>query len=420
MSTAVPTPASSMPSPGPPEQACLAVSPDGTLVVDADQIAPILEKPPTASSRLRTIVLNRPKALNALDTTMVRALHSRISALDQASTVDGILLRAVPGRAFCAGGDIRSLYEEGKDGDYSSLSDYFRYEYAMDNLLGNLRNTTLISLLDGIVMGGGVGISVHGKIRVVTEKTVFAMPECAIGLFPDIGIHYVLAKLPGGLGSYISLTGARLKGTDSSLLDAGIATHFVPSHLLGQLADRLASINTGSPSAVSRAIAEFSFGEPLPPMQYRDVIDECFGGWDSPAEALSAEKIVERLRNVEKKGGESGQFASTTLATMLKGCPTSVKVSLEALKRAKTMSSLSEALRMDFRLAVRMSRRPDFYAGVCSAIVTKDRNPQWSPSVLSDVSDADVEALFEPLAADLGIPELDVSLPPAPESRSRM
>jgi enoyl-CoA hydratase/carnithine racemase len=404
-----PAPSSGPPPSGPPVQACLAVSRQGILTLDASQKAPILEQPPAAASRLRTLVLNRPSALNALDKDMVDTLTARISALDEAPTVDAIVLSAVPGRAFCAGGDVRSLYDAGAGGDPAPLADYFRAEYSLNHMLGSLRSTTLISVLDGIVMGGGVGLSLHGRFRVATEATVWAMPENAIGLFPDCASSLFLAKLPGGLGTYLSLTGARLKGTDSSLLDSGIATHVVPSQNIPPLLERLGAVNLSSAGAISRAIAEFAPSEPLPPLAHRDIIDECFGGVGGSGAPVTAEVIVERLRAASKRDADGAKFAEATLQTLLKCCPTSVKVSLEAMKRSKRLACLADALKMDFRLGVRMSRRPDFYAGVRSAIVTKDKSPAWTPAGLADVADADVQAMFEPLSVDVGIPELDLS-----------
>lgn len=402
------TPPTGPASSGPPVQACLAVSRQGFLTVDASQSAPILEQPPAAGSSLRTLLLNKPTVLNALNKDMVETLHSRIGALDDAPNVDAVVLSAVPGRAFCAGGDIRSLYDSGVDGDPAPLADYFRSEYGMNHTLGTLRSSTLLSVLDGIVMGGGVGLTLHGRFRVATEKTVWAMPENLIGLFPDCAATYVLAKLQGGLGAYLALTGARLKGTDSLLLESGLATHYVPSRHIPGLCQRLGAINLASTGAISRAISEFVPAEPLPPFAHRSVIDACFGGVVEGSDGV--EQIVERLQAVVdgSPGTEGAAFAADTLGLLAKCSPTSLKVTVEALRRAKRMTSLAQALRMDFRLGVRMSRRADFYAGVRSAIVTKDKSPTWSPSSLADVLDDDVQAMFEPLSADIGIPELDV------------
>lgn len=402
------TPPSGPTPPGPPVQACLAVSRKGFLTVDASQSAPILEQPPAAGSSLRTLLLNRPKVLNALNKDMVETLHSRISALDDVPNVDMVVLSAVPGRAFCAGGDIRSLYDAGVDGDPEPLADYFRAEYGMDYALGSLQSTTLLSILNGIVMGGGVGLNLHGRFRVATEKTVWAMPENLIGLFPDCAATYVLAKLQGGLGAYLALTGARLKGTNSLLLDSGLATHYVPSHSIPDLCQRLGAVNTASTGAVSRALAEFAPTAPLPPFAHRDVIDACFGGVVGGSDGV--EQVMARLQDVVDgaPGTDGAEFAADTLGMLTKCCPTSLKVTVEALRRAKRMSSLAQALRMDFRLGVRMSRRPDFYTGVRSALVTKDKSPKWEPSSLADVKDEDVKAMFEPLSVDIGIPELDV------------
>jgi enoyl-CoA hydratase/carnithine racemase len=385
--------------------ASMAVSRQGTLSLDPSQSAPILEQPPRAHSRLRTLVLNRQSALNALNLEMLHTLHARISALERASTVDAILLTAAPGRAFCAGGDVRYLYDAGADGNYAPAEEYFHAEYCLDWVIASMQKTMLISVLDGITMGGGAGISVHGRFRIATENTVFAMPECAIGLHPDVGMCYVLARLPGGLGTYLGLTGARLKASD--VVSAEIATHFVPSHMVPDLCFRLSAVNSASPGAVSRAIEEFTSSERPQPIPNRALIDDWFGPQDSNTDSGTVEDILDRLTLASHRAGEEGRFAQDTIALIEKGCPMSLKVTLEAIKRARDMSSVKECLEMDYRLAVRSTRRPDFYAGVKSAVVTKDKSPIWDPVTLADVTVEDVQNYFKPLS-DVNVAEIQL------------
>jgi 3-hydroxyisobutyryl-CoA hydrolase len=403
-----------LPAASPPAHtaaACLAVSAAGTIALDPLQSALVLEQPPPAHARLRTLVLNRQASLNALNKEMLDALYNRVLALNDASSVDAILLTAVPGRAFCAGGDIRSLYMAvDAGGDVSLCSQYFAREYQLNHLMGAMP-TILISLLDGIVMGGGAGITMHGRFRIATENTIFSMPECAIGLHPDAGMCHVLSRLPGGVGTYLALTGAQLHGSD--VFAAGLATHYVPSHVLPALIARLPTINLTSPGVVSRAIADFSLDTSVPALANRELMDECFGAGDVAVSDLTVGEILNRLRVVVKRspeGGAGAKFAEDALSLILKGCPTSVKVSFEAIKRSKTFKSLGDTVRMDYRLAVRETRKQNFMNGVRSAVVTKDRNPSWMPATLDEVSDADVQALFEPLSSDLGMSELELIL----------
>lgn len=392
--------------------ASLAVLRDGTVALDPSGDAVILERPPASRSQVRTLVLNRTKSLNALNTEMLEILQARVAALDRAESVRGILLTSAPGRAFCAGGDIRELYEAGKDGDYAPLADYFRKEYSLDWSLGSLRSTLLVSFLNGIVMGGGAGLSMHGRFRIATENTVFAMPECAIALHPDVGMTRLLSRIPGGLGVYLALTGARLKGRD--VVTAGIATHFVHAHQLPEVEARLSSVEEFTPASVEQVLSEFQVAEPLSPVPDADSINECFmlGG---DLSSLQVSAIVASLKEMSAREGRPGQFAQESLEMMTKACPTSVKVTLEALKRANKMASLAECLQMDFRLVARATRRPDFYAGVRSAVITKDRNPKWEPATIAQVSDVEVEKFFRPIVDDIGVPELALDVPePSP------
>lgn len=401
-----------------PVSACFAVSRQGTVCLDPGQKASILEQPPYTHSRMRALVLNRQSSLNALNQEMLETLHTRISLLNDSEIVDALILTAAPGRAFCAGGDIRALYDAGGNADYKAIEDYFRAEYKLDWLLGSLKDTTLISVLDGIVMGGGAGISMHGRFRIATENTVFAMPECGIGLFPDVGMSYLLTRLKGGTGPYLALSGARLKGTE--VLTAGLATHYIPSHMMPDLMARLHATNSGSSSQIARVLSEFAELASTSKLPNQAIIDECFADSDGSISNLTVESILERLRAVSEKsepGSNTKLFANSAIDMLSKGCPVSVKICLEALKRARQMTSLSECLQMDFRLAVRCARLPNFLAGVKSAIITKDKTPVWNPKTVREVRDEDVQSYFAPLISDLKIPELNLD---DAEIRSRL
>lgn len=293
---------------------------------------------------------------------------------------------------------MRAVYNLGVGGDFSEGDDLFRIEFRMNSLLGKLE-PAVVSVLDGIVMGGGAGLSVHGRFRVATENTNFAMPECAIGLSPDVGASYFLSRLSEpGLGMYLALTGARLKGPQ--LREVGLATHYVKAESVGELMSRLQRIEVADDAAIQALLKEFEVqGGQDGHIPGLNVIRECF-----TADSVSA--IVSKLKAVEQSGTEeNSQFASSVLELMRKGCPTSVKIAFQAQTRGAKVS-LDDCLRMEFRIVARCLRRDDFYAGVKSALVTKDRNPVWKPAKLEEVSDESVSKFFEPLENDLQIPEL--------------
>ena len=255
-------------------------------------------------------------------------------------------------------------------------------------------------------MGGGVGLTVHGKYRVATEKTLFAKPETGIGLFPDVGSTHVLSRVNGGMpmGLYIGLTGARLKAAD--LIYSGLATHFVPSERLGALEDSLARLPSADSVAVDRAILEAGGGavadESTATLAPRaDAIHRCFS-------ASTVERIVAALTTEAGGSGAHAEWAAATLKTLLKQSPTSVKITFEAIRRAQTMD-IWKTLQMEYRMVQRCMRpqpQSDFYEGVRAVLVDKDQSPVWSPSTLEQVSDEAVEGFFAPLGADHLLGEL--------------
>lgn len=338
--------------------------------------------------RLGLVALNRPKALNALSLGMIAAFHRQL--LDWAAD-DGVAAVAVAGaggKAFCAGGDVASLYRDGLarrrgEGDGAACRDFFRNEYRLDRLTARYPKP-YVSLIDGVFMGGGVGISCHGTHRVVTEKALFAMPETAIGLFPDVGASYLLPRLPGKLGVYLGLTGARLKAAD--LLYAGIATAFVPSAKLESLLAALAE----APERVAEVIAGFAESPAEAPelAALRERIDRCFA-------APEVGGVLDRL------DFEGDEWAAATAAGLRRMSPTSLKLTFEASRRGAALS-LEECFVMEYRLSQGCMAGGDFYEGVRAVLIDKDKSPRWSPERLEEVSEAVIATHFAaPAAGDL-------------------
>ncbi|EHL95278.1 enoyl-CoA hydratase/isomerase family protein [Acetobacteraceae bacterium AT-5844] len=315
--------------------------------------------------------LNRPRALNALDHAMVQGIASHLAEWRDDSSIRLILLEGEGGRAFCAGGDVRQgrqMLEEGRGEDLIAFLDE---EYAMNGAIGALEKPW-VSLIDGICMGGGIGVSVHGSHRVVTEHAVLAMPETTIGLFPDVGSSFVLSRMPGALGIWLGLTGARLRGAEA--VEAGFATHFVPRDALPELRQALLG---GDVDAIGRA------AQPVPPgpiAALRPVVDRCFGAGSVPA-------IVAALEQ------EGSDWAREQLAVLRRVSPTSLFVTHEMLRRARALD-LRGCLRMDSTLARSVTPYPDFAEGVRALLVDKDNTPRWTPARIEDVSPATIEAMF--------------------------
>ncbi|XP_030641755.1 3-hydroxyisobutyryl-CoA hydrolase, mitochondrial isoform X3 [Chanos chanos] len=333
------------------------------------------------------ITLNRPKALNALNISMIRCMFPQLKKWEKDSETDIVIIKGAGGKAFCAGGDIRAVTEAGKSGD-SLAKDFFREEYILNNAIGTFQKP-YVALIDGITMGGGVGLSVHGHFRVATEKTLFAMPETAIGLFPDVGGGYFLPRLQGKLGLFLALTGFRLKGRD--VQRAGVATHFVESQKLGALQKELVDLRSPSMSDVTKLLDSYQeqstldIEKPFVLQQHIEAINRLF-------QADSVEQIVENLKN------DGSPFAQKQAETLAKMSPTSLKLTFRQLQAGATMS-LQEVLVMEYRLsqACMVCRGHDFYEGVRAVLVDKDQSPKWKPSTLAGVSEQSVEESFASL-----------------------
>jgi enoyl-CoA hydratase len=330
--------------------------------------------------RAGVITLARPDALNALTLGMVRAITRALLAWRDDPAVTRILIESGGGRAFCAGGDIRQLYEAGKAQRFEEALSFWREEYAL-NLAIQRYPKPYVALIDGIVMGGGVGVSLHGRYRVAGERYVFAMPEVGIGFFPDVGATYALPRLPGSTGSYLALTGERVRSADAKAL--GLATHAVASADLPALRQALID---GEPVASALARFDRDPGEaPLAPE--REIIEACF----APAPVGT---ILERLDAAAARSG----FAEKAAATMRQKSPTSLAIAAEQMRRGAGLD-LEEALRIEFRIVSRILRGHDFYEGVRATIIDRGNRPAWRPASVAEVDPAAVLHYFEPLGA---------------------
>lgn len=327
---------------------------------------------------LGVITLNRPKAVNALTAGMVHAMLEQLTAWADDDAVKTVLVHGAGDRGLCAGGDIVAIYDDIlRHGDQTA--DFWAAEYRLNSLIARYPKP-YVAFMDGLVLGGGVGISAHGSVRVVTERTRTGMPETTIGFVPDVGGTLLLSRSPGESGTHAALTGAHLSGADALFL--GLADHFVPFESLPALAEALES------STAEAAVGRFAQEPPASGLEaQRGWIDDAYASDD-------AEEIVARLRAA---GGDAAAAAVTIEAKS----PTAVKVTLESLRRVRGLS-LEEALEQEYRVGLRCLAGPDFREGIRAQVVDKDRNPQWKPASLAEVSPAAVEGFF----ASLGDREL--------------
>ena len=327
------------------------------------------------------VTLNRPRALNALSFDMCRAMHEGLARWQADPDVHAVLIKGAGERAFCAGGDIRWLYEVlTSQGEEPALA-FYALEYEMNARLHHFTKP-YIALLDGITMGGGVGVSLHGSHRVVTERTVFAMPETGIGFFPDVGATYVLPRLRGALGTYLGLTGARLDAADC--VWAKIGTCYVPAERLDALEDALvrADLTDDAHGAVDRVLARFA-ADPGPAPLAAGRIDPYYGRRDLGA-------VMKALGDEETGWGER------QLEELSSKSPTSLAVTFRQLQEGAALD-FDDAMRLEYRLVPRFLAGHDFREGVRALIVDKDGRPEWRPSRLEDVSASQIEAYFQAL-----------------------
>jgi enoyl-CoA hydratase len=334
------------------------------------------------------VTLNRPHALNAVTLGMVQALHTQLDAWADDAAITRVLVTAAGGRAFSAGGDLRALYDLGRAGRQDEALEFWRAEYLLNTAIKTFRKP-YVALIDGIVMGGGVGISVHGSHRVAGDRFTFAMPEVGIGFFPDVGGTWFLPRLPGEVGTYCALTGERLAAADS--VAASIATHRVASARWPELIAALCE-----PSPVDAVLGAFAVPEgDAAVLQNRTVIARMFAH-------DRVEGILAALDGAAAGSADTTWCGARARAIRNKS-PLSLKIALEQMRRGKNLS-FEACMRTEFRIVSRIVHGHDFYEGVRAVIIDKDNAPRWRPDTLAAVTDAEVERHFAPLAAELDLP----------------
>jgi enoyl-CoA hydratase len=311
--------------------------------------------------RAGIVTLRRPRALNALTLSMVREIAPAIAAFAADRSVELVIVRG-EGKAFCAGGDVRAVRDAIVAGDHEWPRAFFDAEYRLDLAIARYPKPW-VALLDGVAMGGGLGISVHGSHRIVTERSVLAMPETAIGLIPDVGGTFFLSRCPGELGTWLATTGARVSGREAIAL--GLATHLVPSDRLGALVEALAERGI---AALATFATEPEVADLFP---QRALVDRLFAGDDPVA-------ILARL------AADPDPFAQETHALLRRRCPWSIAATLDLLRAARARS-IEECLRVEYRAVRAAIDRPDFLEGIRAVLVDKDDAPRWSPAAIEEL-----------------------------------
>ncbi|MFJ3623057.1 enoyl-CoA hydratase/isomerase family protein [Streptomyces iakyrus] len=335
------------------------------------------------SGRAAHITLNRPQALNALTHTMVRRIDEALTEWERDPAVEAVVITGAGERGLCAGGDIRAIHDDARDGDGTASAAFWRDEYRLNARIARYPKP-YVAVMDGIVMGGGVGVSAHGGVRVVTERSRVAMPETGIGFVPDVGGTRLLALAPGELGTHLALTGAQIGAADALL--CGLADHYVPTASLPELLDALAAL----------PVEDALDGHVRTPPQgvlaaRREWIDDCY----------AADTVEEIVRRLLAHGDPAAEEAAETL---LAKSPTALKVTLASLRRARTLGPLEPVLNQEYRVSCAALDMPDLVEGIRAQVVDKDRRPRWSPKTLDEVTESDVERFFTPLGErELGL-----------------
>jgi len=326
------------------------------------------------------ITLNRPQALHALTTVMCAAMIEALLAWRDDQAVEAVLIDHSGERGFCAGGDIRMLAESGA-GDGREAREFFFTEYRLNHLLFAYPKP-VVAFIDGVTMGGGVGISMPARFRVATERTTFAMPETGIGLFPDVGGGWHLPRLPHNAGLWLALTGARIKAADCIAL--GIATDFERSENL----EAVKAAMIADPAGIERILTQTETDPGQAPIAaHRDDIERLFSGH-------SVESIFQALE------ADGGEWAAAQLATLRTKSPQTLKVAFRQLAAGARLTDFADNMRMEYRIGARVVQRHDFLEGVRAVIVDKDNAPRWNPGALEGVTEAMLDEIFAPLPAD--------------------
>jgi len=324
------------------------------------------------------ISLNRPKALHALTQGMCEAMSAQLLAWREDDGIEAVILDHAEGRGFCAGGDVmlvrRSALEDGGEAGRA----FFHAEYRLNHLMFTYPKP-IVAFMDGVTMGGGVGISQPAKYRVATENTLFAMPEGAIGLFPDVGAGWYLPRLRGRTGAFMALTGARLDGAEC--LWAGLATHYLPSERLAEAKARVVE----TPGDIAATLNELS-AEP-PPAR--------IAGNAGRIDRLFASDELETI--IAPLEADDSEWSAKELKAVTAKCPTTAKVALRQLAEGARRNDFGDEMRAEYRLAARMMLRPDFAEGVRAVLVDKDNAPRWDPVTPEGVTPAMLEKIFAPL-----------------------
>ncbi|MFB7915771.1 enoyl-CoA hydratase/isomerase family protein [Streptomyces sp. NPDC056061] len=335
---------------------------------------------------LRHITLNRPRALNALNHAMVLRIDEALAEAERDDSVIAVLITGAGERGLCAGGDIRSIHDDARAGGTASTA-FWRDEYRLNARIARYPKP-YVAIMDGIVMGGGVGVSAHGDVRVVTERSRVAMPETGIGFVPDVGGTRLLGSAPGELGTHLALT-AQAAGAGDALL-CGLADHFVPTRDLAALTAELA--DCGTPGEIEATVRDHAGPAPDSELAaHREWIDACY-------RADSVEEILDRL------DGSGVPAAGRAAETIRAKSPTALKVTLSALRRARELDSLEAVLDQEYRTSCTAFAGADLVEGVRAQIIDKDRSPRWSPAELAQVTEEDVARFFAPLGdRELGL-----------------
>lgn len=354
----------------------------------SDYTEVLFDEMPGKGGNLGIITLNRPQVLNSLSHAMISAVQDALQRWASAPDIKAVVIRAAEGRAFCAGGDLRLTYERAKaKAREATVPHFFRDEYHLNSFIFHFPKP-YIALLDGITMGGGVGISIHGSHRVATGNLIFAMPETGIGFFPDVGGTYFLPGLPGRTGFYLGLTGARLTSDDCVAL--GLTQHKVPHASLSDLVQAIAdyAFDDNPRASVTRAIEQFQVpSQASPVMEQKEAIDRCFS-------EDTMEAIMHALRQ------STSALCNEAAHTLLKKSPTSLKVTLRALQEGQYLD-FDACMRQEYRLACHFLQSHDFLEGIRAVIIDKDQRPVWYPASLEEVTENEVETYFSPLTEEL-------------------
>ncbi len=335
---------------------------------------------------LGRLTLDRPASLNALTLGMVRTIDAALTAWDHDDAVAVVLIEGEGARAFCAGGDIRTLYDAAREGAWAEARTYFLEEYRLNARLGGYPKP-VVSVMHGLAMGGGIGLGAHVAFRIVTESSRLALPECGIGFSPDVGSTFLLGRAPGELGLHMALTGARLDAADA--IACGFADRLVPAGRLGALRDGLSGCRGREEvAALIEALAVAPAASGL--AAARGWIDRAYTG-------ETAEAILAALESAPEPE------ALAAAAAIGKNSPGSIKIALRAVREARHASTLGACLEREFRVTLSRIRDPDFVEGIRAAVVDKDRAPRWQPARLEDVTDVEVARHFEPTDGETGL-----------------